>query len=145
MVGESLWEVYARPSQDKINAWKRIEHDITMRKGYDIVVRGSSYSFSVMYKYHDVNNYEHVVYETSCNSTDTIMYHANDVKAVYSISAFSGYGILNILGGELCVSCYIYERKISKIRTTRIHHSLTGKPYIIRDKRKLYLDNFLRI
>ena len=145
MTGKTLWDVYKNPSREKIDAWHRIEHDITIRKGYDVVVRGSSFSFSVTYKYEDVEHYLHLVYETACNSSDTIMYRVSDVKAVYALSAFNGYGILNIIGGELCTSCYLYDGKISDIKTTKIHCSLSGRTYIIRNKRKLYLDNFLRI
>lgn len=145
MTGKTLWEVYKNPSEEKIKAWNKINNEIVFKNGFNIMVHGSTYSFSVMYNYYDNAGYLHLVYETKDNSTDTILYRYKDVKAVYADSAYSGIGILNIIGGEFCVSCFIFEQHIDNIRKTRIHYSLSGKPYIIRGKRKLYLDNFLKI
>mgnify|MGYP003312873720 CR=1 FL=1 len=80
MQGKTLWDVYKNPSREKIDAWRKIEHDITIRNGYDVVVRGSSYSFSVMYKYKDVQGYTHIVYETKDQSSDNINYTIDDIK-----------------------------------------------------------------
>jgi len=146
MTGKTLYEVYKKPSKEKIESWERIQRDINNRYGYDVVVRGSSYSYSVTYKYIDDFNHEHVVYITRDNEKDTIHWRHKDIFGVYSISAFNGYGILDISdSGDYVTSCYIYEDKISDIKCTKIYYTMLGRAYFRRNKFKLYLDEFLRI
>lgn len=146
MTGKTLYEVYKNPSKEKIESWERIRRDINNRYGYDIVVRGSSYSYSVTYKYIDDFNHEHVVYITRDNEKDIIHWRHKDIFGVYSISTFNGYGILDISdSGDYVTSCYIYDGKISDVKCTKIYHTITGRAYFRRNKFKLYLDEFLRI
>ncbi len=146
MHGKTLYEVYKNPSKDKIESWERIRRDINNRYGYDVIVRGSTYSYSVTYKYIDDFNHEHVVFITRDHEKDVIQWRYKDVFGVYSISAFNGYGLLDISDdNEKVTSCYIYDGKISDVKTTKLHHTILGRAYILRNKYKLYIDEFLRI
>lgn len=147
MTGKTLYEVYKHPSKEKIESWERIQRDINNRYGYDVIVRGSSYSYSVEYKYIDDYDREHYVYITRDNEKDIIHWRHKNIIAVYAMSAFSGYGILEVQNGieDKCISCYIYGDEISDVKCTKIHYTITGRSYIVRNKYKMYLDEFLKI
>ena len=147
MHGKNLFEVYKKPSTEKIAIWTDILTEYIELKGYDMDVCGNPYTFSVTYKYQDDQEHEHEVYITPSGTKDIILWQPKDVKAVYAKSAFSGYGILDIRYGidDKAISCYIYDGKISDIKTTKIHTTISGRSYIIRNKYKLYLDEFLKV
>lgn len=147
MHGKSLFEVYKKPSKEKIVIWSGIYDDYVKYNGYDIDVCGNTWTFSVSYKYNDKDNHVHEVYITPSNKKDVIKWAHKDIKAVYAMSAFNGYGILDIKYGidDKCISCYIYDGKISDVKETKIHYTILGRAYIIRNKYKLYIDEFLKI
>lgn len=147
MTGKTLYEVYKNPSKEKIDSWERIRRDINNHNGYDVIVRGNTYTYSVTYKYIDELNHVHIVYITRDNEKDVIKWNYKDIKAVYAMSAFNGYGILDIQHGidYKAISCYIYDGKISDIKRTKIHTTMSGRSYIIRNKYKLYLDEFFKV
>lgn len=147
MHGRTLYEVYKRPSQAKINAWENIERDIKERKGFSVQVYGNSYAFSVYYNYIDDKERWHNVKVTHVNETDKIVYRRCNIIAQYNTSAFSAWVILDAIYGvnDKIVSGYLYNNHIENVRTTKVHTSAFGEAYIIRNKQRLYLDNFLRI
>lgn len=147
MTGQSIYDIYKRPGIKIIESWERIRREINNCKGYDVIVRGGSYSYSVTYKYIDALNREHEVYITRDNRKDVIKWSHKDIKAVYALSYFNGYGILDIQYGidDKAVSCYICGDQISDVKATKIHYTILGRAYILRNKYKLYLDEFLKI
>lgn len=146
MQGKKLHDVYKKPSQEKIDAWEKILHEYISRKGYDITVCGNSYTFSVTYFYKDDYNHVHMVYHTRDNVRDKVVWSKRDIIGMYNDSAFSAYCILHISeDGEKAVSCHLYNDDIYDVKCTTIKCTRSGRFYIVRNKRKLYLDDFLKI
>lgn len=141
--GKTLWDVYKRPSQAKINAWERIENEIRERHGFSVSVFGNSYTFSVYYSYIDDNERWHFVKITDTRTVDKIVYRRCNIKAQYDTSAFTAWVILDIIDDKI-VSGAMYDGKITDIRTTRVYYSSCRGDYIVRHGQKLYLDMFLR-
>lgn len=144
--GRTLYDVYKNPSREKRDAWERIEREIQERKGYNVCVSGSTYSFSVTYLYLDNEDIIHRVYITPSNYYDTKVYDLNNIKAVYNESAFSAWVILDILYGvdDKIVSAFYYGGQLSGIKRTKFHYTPSGRAYIVRYGKKLYIDNFVR-
>lgn len=144
MTGKHLYDVYKNPSQTKVAIWERIYEEYLRLGAYNISVRDNSFTFSVTYNYIDKDNHVHEVYVSPSTKKDVIKWTYKDVKAICALSAFNGYGILDIGFNDMAISCYIYEGEISDIKETKIYSTSTGRTYIIRNKCRLYLDNFLR-
>lgn len=145
MVGKSLYEIYKKPSHDKVQAYEKIYREYLYNNGYNMEVRGSSFSFSVCYYYDDVQRYTHFVKHTKDNVIDKKLYRPKNIIASYSLSAFNAYVILDIIDDEQLYSAYYYDGKLSSIRKTKVHCTSAGRAYIVRDKQRLYLDSFLKI
>lgn len=141
--GKTLFDVYKHPSQAKINAWERIEHEIQERNGFSVVVYGNSYTFSVYYNYIDFAERWHMVKITDVRSYDKIVYRRCNIKAQYNTSNFTTWVILDIFDDKI-VSGYLFKGKLEAVRTTRVHYSNSERDYIVRNNQKLYLDMFMR-
>ena len=74
--------------------------------------------------------------------------NVEEYKGFYPISAFSGYGIVRIEHG---IDDYVYvqyyyngNEKEERVTRNKIYYSTNGRSYIVKNGRRLYLDEFLR-
>jgi hypothetical protein len=73
--GRTIWEAYARPSAEKVEAFQRILRRAVETEGYngDIRITGASCQcFSTMYSFTDEEG-THIVWDTPSNTREVVI------------------------------------------------------------------------
>ena len=72
-------------------------------------------------------------------------YHDAAPVGVYPMSNFGGLAILDIISDEMAVCAWHYGDGYENIRRHQIHYTYTGRAYIRKAGRRIYLDQIMRL